>query len=178
MTGPVDSPALEALAEVLALLDRLDESGQNFDTDLIRGQVPDVLRRKLAGAVADRNDGPEVDSPDPGQTPIGRLLFDAANTHRVLATMTDPVEVARTTGEVNGMIRALALQIDAPLYAGHRYGRLTGSSVWRALWDAVSAIVGAPGIALAERVARFDTLAEDWPAQRAALIGGSANNGR
>lgn len=41
-----------ALAEVLALCDRLDESGQDFDPDLIRQAVPDVLRRRLAPGVA------------------------------------------------------------------------------------------------------------------------------
>lgn len=41
-----------ALAEVLALCDRLDESGQDFDPDLIRQAVPDVLRRRLAPMVA------------------------------------------------------------------------------------------------------------------------------
>lgn len=37
-----------ALAEVLALLDRLDDSGQDYDTDLIRGVVPERLRARVA----------------------------------------------------------------------------------------------------------------------------------
>lgn len=44
--------AEDALAEVLALLDRLDESGEDFDTDTIRAQVPEVLRARLTDGVA------------------------------------------------------------------------------------------------------------------------------
>lgn len=47
--------AEQALAEVLALLDRLDESGQDYDTDLIRGMVPDRLRAWLSRQVAQIN---------------------------------------------------------------------------------------------------------------------------
>lgn len=41
--------AEQALAEVLALL---DESGQDFDPDMVRQSVPDVLRHRLAAMVA------------------------------------------------------------------------------------------------------------------------------
>jgi len=44
-----------ALAEVLALLDRLDESGQDFDLDMIRQRIPADLRQRLAGSVAEVN---------------------------------------------------------------------------------------------------------------------------
>lgn len=43
------------LVEILALLDRLDSSGQDFDTDLIRAHVPEELRAALATEVAALN---------------------------------------------------------------------------------------------------------------------------
>lgn len=46
----------KSLVEVLALLERLDQSGQDFDTDLIRGAVPAELRRRLAARVNAVND--------------------------------------------------------------------------------------------------------------------------
>lgn len=44
-----------ALVEILALLDRLDRSGQSFDTDLIRAHVPQSTRDALADEVARLN---------------------------------------------------------------------------------------------------------------------------
>lgn len=50
-----DEMHANALVEVLALLDRLQESGQDYDLDLIRTHVPDKLRTELAPQVAKLN---------------------------------------------------------------------------------------------------------------------------
>jgi hypothetical protein len=100
----------------------------------------------------------------------GRLLFDAVNTHEALGKLgDDPVVAARTKAEVNGLIRALALLIDAPLYAD-RYVRLRGSAVWGQLWDDVTAIVTEPCIGHGERAARMQALVAGWPARCGALL--------
>lgn len=44
-----------ALVEILAVLDRLESSGESFDLDMIRVHVPEQLREKLAADVAGLN---------------------------------------------------------------------------------------------------------------------------
>jgi hypothetical protein len=110
----------------------------------------------------------------------GRLLYDAVGTHEGLAGAADPRAAARVRGERNGLIRALALLIDAPLYAGTRYGLLTGSSVWRHLWDDVTAIVTNPDTGRGgggfydehgtRRGRAMADLVDGWPTRRDALI--------
>lgn len=63
--------AEDALAEVLRLLDRLDESGQEYDTDLIRGVIPPVLARRVLLANA-----PEDPGPAPDALPVDRSGYE------------------------------------------------------------------------------------------------------
>jgi hypothetical protein len=49
--GYADRMYESPLVEVLALLDRLEASGESFDADLIRAHVPEKVRAELADEV-------------------------------------------------------------------------------------------------------------------------------
>lgn len=65
--------AEDALAEVLRLLDRLDESGQDYDTDLIRGVIPAAMARRVL-----LTNAPEL----PGPAPTMGVLAEIAAERR------------------------------------------------------------------------------------------------
>ena len=103
-------------------------------------------------------------------TAAGRILFDAAGTARSIREAPSASAVDFWQGELTGLIRAIALLIDAPLYSGTRYGLVAGTAVWAELFAAVRHIVEFPDTGRTLCAFNMSALTAEWPTRRESLL--------
>lgn len=106
----------------------------------------------------------------------GRLLLDASGAAAIIEAGTGTGHPEFVKGELAALTRALCLLIDAPLYRGGTYGLMTGSAVWRELFDRVSAIVRQTHTWFSVKAEDMTRLAAEWPDLRNQLLSGGKEN--